>query len=64
MSNIPAEPLDKLDKLDKLDELDRLDDETPTKGPNIILMYALLALGILAAMAFAAAIVYPFYKRI
>jgi len=43
---------------------DRQEDETPTKGPNIILMYALLALGILAAMAFAAAIVYPFYKRI
>jgi hypothetical protein len=49
---------------DPLEELDELDDQTPHKGPNIILLYAFLALGILAAMAFAAAIVYPFYKRI
>jgi len=43
---------------------DQEDDDAPVKSPNIVLMYALLALGILAAMAFAAAIVYPFYKRI
>ncbi len=36
-------------------------DETPAKGPNLVLLYSLLALGLLAAMAFAAAIVWPFY---
>ena len=45
-------------------QIDPQDDDAPVKSPNIILMYAFLALGILAAMAFAAAIVYPFYKRI
>jgi hypothetical protein len=38
-----------------------IDENNP--GPNLILMYSLLALGILAAMAFAAAIVWPFYMR-
>ena len=37
--------------------------EPEPKGPNLILIYALLALGILTAMAFAAAIVRPFYLR-
>jgi hypothetical protein len=33
------------------------------KGPNLILLYALVALGLLAAMAFAAMVVWPFYLR-
>lgn len=37
---------------------------TPEKsGPNLFLLYGLLALGILAAMAFAAMVVWPFYVR-
>ena len=38
------------------------EDDAGPKGPNIILIYALLALGLLTAMAFAAMVVWPFYK--
>ena len=37
--------------------------EQESKGPNLILMYALLALAVLAAMGVAAMIVWPFYVR-
>jgi hypothetical protein len=40
-----------------------LDVETEKSGPNLFLLYTLLALGILAAMAFAAMVVWPFYQR-
>jgi hypothetical protein len=40
-----------------------LEPEQEEKGPNLILLYALLALALLAAMAFAAMIVWPFYPR-
>jgi hypothetical protein len=33
------------------------------KGPNLILIYALFALALLAAMAVAAMIVWPFHLR-
>jgi len=39
------------------------DPEEDRSGPNLLLMYALLAFGILAAMAFAAMVVWPFYAR-
>jgi hypothetical protein len=39
------------------------EDEPEAKGPNLILLYALLALCILGAMAIAAMIVWPFYKH-
>ena len=35
---------------------------TESKGPNLVLLYCLLALALLAAMGFAAMIVWPFYK--
>ncbi len=35
----------------------------PVKGPNLILLYCLLGLALVAAMSFAAAIVWPFYIR-
>ena len=38
------------------------EDGIENKGPNLILLYCLLALALLAAMAFAAMIVWPFYK--
>lgn len=38
------------------------EDEIANKGPNLILLYCLLALALLAAMAFAAMVVWPFYK--
>jgi len=37
--------------------------EAGNSGPNLFVLYALLALGILAAMAFAAMVVWPFYQR-
>jgi len=37
------------------------DDAPEPKGPNLLVLYALLALAILAAMAFAGMIVWPFY---
>ncbi|HVZ84014.1 MAG TPA: hypothetical protein VG893_10105 [Terracidiphilus sp.] len=34
-----------------------------SSGPNLIVLYALVAFGALLAMACAAAIVWPFYQR-
>jgi hypothetical protein len=42
---------------------DPLEDGPETKGPNIVVLYALLALGLLAAMGFAWMVVLPFYHR-
>jgi len=42
----------------------RIDEERETgKGPNLFVLYALLALALLGAMAVAAMIVWPFYMR-
>ncbi len=35
----------------------------PSKGPNLVLLYSLLALAIFAALGIAALIVLPFYHR-
>jgi hypothetical protein len=32
------------------------------QGPNLVLVYSLIALGLLIAIVFAAIIVWPFYK--
>jgi hypothetical protein len=37
--------------------------EPENKGPNLILLYSLLVLALLVAMAFAAFVVWPFYSR-
>ena len=37
--------------------------ESPSQGPNLVLGYGLLALALVAATAFAAMIVLPFYLR-
>jgi hypothetical protein len=40
------------------------DEDLPEpKGPNLFLLYGLLALALIGAMACAAAIVWPFYKH-
>ena len=39
------------------------EDEPEPKSPNIALLYALLALGLLAAMGFAWMVILPFYHR-
>jgi len=38
-------------------------EEEPNKGPNLILLYSLIALALVVAMGFAALIVLPFYHR-
>jgi len=37
--------------------------EEPRKGPNLVLLYSLIALALVAAIGFAALIVLPFYQR-
>jgi len=37
--------------------------EPPPKGPNLILLYALLALALIGSIAFAMLIVHPFHLR-
>jgi hypothetical protein len=39
------------------------DQGSQEKGPNLFVLYALLALALLGAMAVAAMIVWPFYVR-
>jgi len=39
------------------------ENEEPSKGPSLVLMYSLIALAMLAATAIAAMIVLPFYLR-
>jgi hypothetical protein len=39
------------------------EDEDENRGPNLVLIYSLMALALIAAIAFAALIVLPFYNR-
>jgi hypothetical protein len=48
---------------DNLQSSPESEHKTEPKGPNLILLYALLALGLLAAMGFAAMVIWPFYAR-
>jgi hypothetical protein len=36
--------------------------EEPSKGPNLVLLYSLIALALVVAIGFAALIVLPFYR--
>lgn len=45
----------------KEDELPREDE--PSRGPNLVLLYSLIALALAAAIGFALLIVRPFYLR-
>jgi hypothetical protein len=38
------------------------ENDPPSRGPNLVLAYSLIALALLVAMAAAALIVWPFYK--
>ncbi|HXE05861.1 MAG TPA: hypothetical protein VN579_07740 [Bryobacteraceae bacterium] len=53
--------------MNKLDQENRKpengENEEPSKGPNLVLMYSLIALAMLVATAIAAMIVLPFYLR-
>jgi hypothetical protein len=51
------------DATKKPHDLTKSEPEEESNGPNLILLYALLALALLAAAAFAAMIVWPFYLR-
>ena len=37
--------------------------EEPSRGPNLVLLYSLIALALAAAIGFALLIVLPFYQR-
>jgi len=39
------------------------DNNEPAPGPNLVLLYSLIALALAAAIAIAALIVLPFYQR-
>ena len=39
------------------------DEETPGRGPNLALIYGLIVLAMIAAIAIAAFVVLPFYKH-
>ena len=39
------------------------EEDQPTKGPNLVLIYCLLGAALLGAMAVAALIVLPFYRH-
>ncbi|WP_263356006.1 hypothetical protein [Acidicapsa ligni] len=49
-------------ELNDLESQAKIDSEEDS-GPNLIILYSLLALALLAAIAFAAMIVWPFYVR-
>jgi hypothetical protein len=38
-------------------------EDSPSKGPNLVLIYGLIALSMIAAIGFALLIVLPFYHR-
>lgn len=44
-------------------DLTKSEPEEEPKGPNLILLYSLLALALLVAITFAAMVVWPFYTR-
>jgi len=39
------------------------EEEEPSQGPNLVLLYSLIALALVAAIGFAMTIVFPFYIR-
>lgn len=55
-----------MDDLERPKENSPEDDDAakePQKGPNLVLLYSLIVLALVAAMGFAALIVLPFYQR-
>lgn len=53
-----------MNKLDSgIRKTESAENEERSKGPNLVLMYSLIALAILVATAIAAMIVWPFYLR-
>jgi hypothetical protein len=48
--------------MSKQNRITNEEDQEESRGPNLVLVYSLVALGLLIAIAFAALIVWPFYK--
>lgn len=44
-------------------ELGKTEDDQPARSPNLVLIYCIIGAAMLAAMAFAALIVLPFYTH-
>lgn len=51
------------DATKKPGDLTKSEPEQEPKGPNLILLYTLLALALVVAITFAALVVWPFYLR-
>jgi hypothetical protein len=51
------------DAKEKPGDLAKSEPEKEQKGPNLVLLYSLLALALLVAMTFATLVVRPFYLR-
>jgi hypothetical protein len=50
-----------MNDLERREESDALEERS--QGPNLILLYSLIALALLTAIGFAVMIVFPFYHR-
>jgi hypothetical protein len=50
-----------MNKLERRTQDDQ--DEEPSHGPNLVVLYALIALALAAAIGFALLVVMPFYHR-
>jgi hypothetical protein len=44
-------------------DLDREQEEAPSKGPSLVLIYSLIGFALIAAIFLAGLIVLPFYRR-
>jgi len=52
-----------MSNLEQKPQSDNQPEEAPSKGPNLVLIYSLIAFALVAAMFLAGLIVLPFYRR-
>lgn len=52
-----------MSELEPKPELDREREDVPSKVPNLVLIYSLIAFALVAAIFLAGLIVFPFYQR-
>lgn len=46
----------------KPESMEKQDEDSPSQGPNLVLMYSLIGLALVAAIIIAGLIVLPFYR--
>jgi len=52
-----------MNDLERKSESDHEPEEAPSQGPNLVLIYSLIAFALIAAIFLAGLIVLPFYRR-